>query len=95
MDYEESFGGILGAIQVYIVFGYLRYRIYCTNLIRHSPVVCNDNLLTLYVLESDIKGATKDSWTPSITIPEPFSMTVREENNPRGPKHSRASLGKI
>lgn len=42
--------------------------------------------------KSDIKGATKDSWTPSITIPEPFSMTVREENNPRGPKHSRASL---
>jgi len=43
---------------------------------------------------SDRKSASKlkESWTPKVTVPEPFSMTVREENNPRPPKHTRASL---
>ena len=49
------------------------------------------NLITV----SDCKSAPKmvDKWTPKITVPEPFSMTVREETNPQPPRHTRASLG--
>ncbi|CBY21574.1 unnamed protein product [Oikopleura dioica] len=41
--------------------------------------------------ESDKKRLQE--WRPRVTVPEPFSMTVREaERKPKGPKYTRASL---
>ena len=37
--------------------------------------------------ESDKKRLQE--WRPRVTVPEPFSMTVREEKRPKGPKHTR------